>query len=193
VTTLPEHLNRVFIVLGSNIDKEENLPRAVRILSKMCRVAAISPVYETVPVGLLDQPNFFNAAVLVHTPMSPIQFKEEVLSKIERRLQRQRTTDENAPRTIDADIVLFNDQVFDYSRPGGRRRRVPDPDLLKFAHVAVPMADLAPDMPHPETGESLAAIAGRLMVAATQNNGPPLWPRPDILLPPAGDTSSYKT
>jgi len=191
--TSSEQMNCVFVVLGSNIDKEENLPRAVRILSKMCRVAAVSLVYETVPVGLLDQPNFFNAAVLVETEMGPIQFKEEVLSKIERRLQRQRTADKNAPRTIDADIVLFNDQVFDYTRSGGRRRHIPDPDLLKFAHVAIPVAHLAPDMPHPETGEPLATIAGRLMAAATQDNGPPLWPRPDILLPFGREDTSHKT
>lgn len=182
--TLTEHMNRVFVVLGSNIDKETNLPLAVRFLSKMCHVAAVSPVYETVPVGLLDQPNFFNAAVLVETEMGPIEFKEEVLSKIERRLQRQRTADKNAPRTIDADIVLFNDEVFDYGRPGGRQRHIPDPDLLRFTHVAVPVARLAPDMPHPETGEPLVKIAGRLTKAATQNSRPPLWPRPDILLLP---------
>ena len=179
-------MNRIFVVLGSNIDKGKNLPLAVRFLSKMCHVAAVSSVYETVPVGPSDQPNYFNAAVLVETKMSPIEFKEEVLSKIERRLQRQRTADKNAPRTIDADIVLFNDEVLDYGRPGGRHRHIPDPDLLKFAHVAVPVAELAPNMSHPETGEPLATIAGRLMTATTQNSRPPLWQRPDILLRPRG-------
>jgi 2-amino-4-hydroxy-6-hydroxymethyldihydropteridine diphosphokinase len=179
-------MNRIFVVLGSNINKEKNLPLAVRFLSKLCHVAAVSPVYETVPVGPSDQPNFFNAAVLVETEIGPIEFKEVVLSKIERRLQRQRTADKNAPRTIDADIVLFNDEVLDYGRPGSRQRHIPDPDLLEFAHVAVPVAQLAPNMPHPETGEPLATIAGRLMTVATQNSGPPLWLRPDILLRPRG-------
>lgn len=175
-------MNRIFVVLGSNIDKERNLPLAVHFLSKMCHVVATSSVYETVPVGLLDQPNFFNSAVIVETEMDASQFKEEVLSEIERRLQRRRTVDKNAPRTIDADIVLFNDQSFDYGRPGGRQRHVPDPDLLKFAHVAVPVAELAPHMPHPETGEPLAAIARRLVEVTTQDGKLPIWKRPDISL-----------
>jgi 7,8-dihydro-6-hydroxymethylpterin-pyrophosphokinase len=60
---------------------------------------------------------------------------------------------------------------------------VPDPDLVKFAHVAVPVAELAPKMRHPQTGEPLAELAQRLLAAATQAHGrPPLWKRPDIQL-----------
>ncbi|HEX6383655.1 MAG TPA: 2-amino-4-hydroxy-6-hydroxymethyldihydropteridine diphosphokinase [Anaerolineae bacterium] len=185
-------MNRVFVVLGSNINKEENLPLAVRLLSKVCRVVAVSSVYETIPVGLRDQPNFFNVAILLETEMEASALKEEVLSEIERRLQRQRTANRNAPRTIDADIVLFNDEVFDYGGAGGHQRHVPDPDLLNFAHVAVPVAELVPDLPHPETDEPLASVAARLMVTATEDGRPPLWKRPDISLLLEGEDSFVK-
>ena len=105
--------NRIFVLLGSNIEKEKNLPAAVGYLEEWCRVRALSDVYETCPVGLEDQPIFFNAAVLVESSMDALQFRQEVLEKIEAKLKRVRTSDKNAPRTIDADLVLFNDDVLD--------------------------------------------------------------------------------
>ncbi len=175
-------MNRAVILLGSNIDKEVNLPKAVRILRECCRVTAVSTVYETIPVGLLNQPNFFNAAVQVETEWSASQIKERLLSRIEERLERVRQADKNAPRTIDADLVLFNDEVFDYNCYDGTCRHIPDPDLLKFAHIAVPVADMLPDMLHPETNEPMSLIAARLMTAIPRDQGLPLWQRPDISL-----------
>ena len=56
-------------------------------------------------------------------------------------------------------------------------------DIVRFAHVAVPLADIAPQLPHPLTGEPLATLAARLLAQATAvADRPPLWPRPDILL-----------
>jgi 2-amino-4-hydroxy-6-hydroxymethyldihydropteridine diphosphokinase len=177
-------MNLVFIALGSNIDKEKNLPLAIRLLAETCLVRGVSSAYETAPVGLFDQPNFLNAAVLVETELDAGRLKAEVLAGIENRLKRQRQTDKNAPRTIDADIILFNDQIFSYEAGDGSSRQIPDPDLVEFAHVAVPVAELAPQMRHPQTGEPLRDLARRLLAAATQAHGrAPLWKRPDIQLP----------
>lgn len=174
--------NRAVILLGSNIDKEVNLPKAVQILREYCRVTAVSIVYETVPVGLLDQPNFLNAAVQAETEWNASQIKERLLNRIEEQLERVRQADKNAPRTIDADLVLFNDEVLDYDCYDGTCRHIPDPDLLKFAHIAVPVADILPDMLHPETNEPMSAIAARLMAAIPQDQGVLFWQRPDISL-----------
>lgn len=170
-------MNRVYILFGSNIDKERNLPAAVQLLAEQCAILALSAVYESVPVGVLEQPNFLNAAALIETALDAATLKGTVLASIERQLKRRRTSDPNAPRTIDADIILFNDAVFDYDE-----RHVPDPDLLKFPHVAVPIADLAPDLPHPETGEPMRLIAERLMRKVTAESGgrAPLWMRDDV-------------
>lgn len=174
---MPEATNRAVISLGSNINKEENLPASIRLLAQKCRIVAISPVYETLPVGLPGQPNFLNAAVIVETDMQPAALKRSVLSWIEKRLKRERSGNRNAPRTIDLDLALFNDDVCEYNG-----HDVPDPDVLRFAHVAVPIADMAPHMRHPLTDEPMAQIARRLMrVATAENDGSPaLWPRPDV-------------
>jgi 2-amino-4-hydroxy-6-hydroxymethyldihydropteridine diphosphokinase len=172
-------MNTAYILLGSNINKEENLPTAVRLLVQLCDVQAYSSVYETVPVGLLNQPNFFNAIVVIQTPLTADELKENILTKVEQQLKRVRQADKNAPRTIDADIVLFNDDVFDYDG-----RHIPDPDLLKFPHAAVPVAELIPTQRHPETGEPFELIANRLFQQATEKNEQaiPIWKRPDISL-----------
>lgn len=172
-------MNRVVLGLGSNIDKERHLPEAVRWLRQMCQVTAVASVYESVPVGLVTQPHFWNTAVCLLSPHSPTTIKQTLIAELETVLGRVRQADVNAPRTIDADIVLFNQFVGQYDGGDGRWRRLPDPDLLEFPHVAVPVAELLPDELHPETGERLTAVAARLMAQAGER---PLWKRPDIVL-----------
>ena len=167
-------MNRVLIALGSNIDSEHNLPESVRRLSLHCRLVAVSPVYETAPVGKTDQPNFLNAAVLIETELTASELKAQVLLVIEQELRRVRTADKNAPRTIDLDIALFGDQILDLGA-----RHIPDPDILKYPHVAVPLADIAPRWRHPETGQTLQEIAQGPAVHG-------LVRRPDVVLWPIG-------
>ncbi len=155
-------MNNIYLILGSNIDKERNLPTAVSLLRAACEVVAVSAIYETVPTGLREQPNFWNTAVHLRTVLSPNELKTEILSPIEQQLKRVRLANKNAPRTIDLDIVLFNDEVCEYDGGDGRLRPIPDPDLLKFPHVAIPIAELVGEMLHPETAVSLAAIAVEL-------------------------------
>jgi 2-amino-4-hydroxy-6-hydroxymethyldihydropteridine diphosphokinase len=163
--------NQVIIALGSNIEKERNMALAIQMLGEMCCLTAVSPIYDTEPVGLLNQPNFLNAAVLVETDLSAADLKQQVINVIEAKLKRVRLPDKNAPRTIDADIVLFNNEVFAYDGGDGRLRAIPDPDLLRFLHVIVPVADLLPEFPHPETGEPLGEIAKRLLAEAVVEYG----------------------
>ena len=169
---MTQPVNRVFIALGSNIDGERHLREAVRRLMLSCRLLAVSPVYETAPVGKTDQPNFLNAAALVETDLNPGELKALVLQRIERDLGRVRTADKNAPRPIDLDITLFGSQVIQVGQ-----RHIPDPDLLRYAHIAIPVADLAPSFRHPETGQTLLAIAQGLADSG-------LVPHPDIVLWP---------
>jgi 2-amino-4-hydroxy-6-hydroxymethyldihydropteridine diphosphokinase len=147
-------MSRVLIALGSNIEPEANLRRAVQCLAARAHLIAVSPVYETVPVGKTDQPSFLNAAALIETEREAAALKEQVLGEIEQELGRVRTADKNAPRTIDLDITLYGDRVLDLGS-----RHIPDPDLLEYPHVAVPAADVAPTYRHPETGRTLREIA----------------------------------
>jgi len=150
-----ERLNTVYLLLGSNIQAEENLPAAVWALSRCGTIAAVSRVWESPPVGYLDQPNFLNAAVKLRTPLSPSELWADVIARIERELHRVRDPENvHAPRTIDIDLVLFNRE-----RLRSGNHRIPDPDLLTKAYMAVPLAEVDPDYVHPETGQTLAEIA----------------------------------
>jgi dihydroneopterin aldolase/2-amino-4-hydroxy-6-hydroxymethyldihydropteridine diphosphokinase len=149
----------VYVSLGSNINPEQNLVQAVSLLRRKCDVLAVSSAYRTAPQGFSEQPDFINLSVKLRVLLQPAGFKQEVLDWIERELGRVRDpNNKNAPRTIDLDISLWGDGVFEY---GAKPWRVPDPDIVRFAHVAIPLAELAPDFVHPTEGVTLAKIAAR--------------------------------
>jgi 2-amino-4-hydroxy-6-hydroxymethyldihydropteridine diphosphokinase len=146
----------VLIALGSNIEPEENLPRAISLLSRECLVEAVSPVYAAEPVGSPEAPMFLNAAVRIRTDLTPQELKYGVLRPLEEKLGRRRSADRNAPRTIDLDIALFGSLVID---DPARGLVIPDPEIGTCAHLAVPLADREPLLRHPVSGETLAELA----------------------------------
>lgn len=149
--------NLAYTSLGSNISPEENIVAAIALLRRYTTVLAISPVYRTAPQGDPQAPPFLNMAAKAHTLRSPQDFKSAVLERIERDLKRVRDpANKNAPRTIDLDISLWNDSILQF---GAKPWNVPDPDIVRFAHVALPLAALAPDYLHPATGTTLRQIA----------------------------------
>lgn len=145
-----------FVVFGSNIEPERNLPQALERLRRRADVVAVSSVYRTRPVGRRDAPVFLNAAVALRTRRSPEALKHEVLRPIESELGRVRTADRNAPRTIDLDLALYGVRVVNDPEKG---LNLPDPDIETRAHVALPLAELAPEYVHPVLGETLFEIA----------------------------------
>jgi 2-amino-4-hydroxy-6-hydroxymethyldihydropteridine diphosphokinase len=163
-----------YLSLGSNIAPAQNLPRAVDHLAAAGRLVAVSAAYETEPVGKPEQPPFLNAAVILANALPANDLKRYVITGIENTLGRQRDPqDKYAPRTIDIDIALWEDLEGQASRI-----IVSDPDILRFAHLAVPLAEIAPRLVHPSTGEPLAAIAARLAAG-----GQRVVPRPEVVLP----------
>ncbi len=158
--------NIAYISLGTNIAPERNLRAALALLRSGTTVLATSPVYRTPPQGDTQQPAFLNMAVKAHTLRSPLEFKRLVIDRIERKLKRRRDPHNvNAPRTIDLDIALWNDEIIEY---GSKPWRIPDAEICRYAHVAVPLADLAPEYTHPQTGETLRKIADRLDASGLQ-------------------------
>lgn len=149
--------NIAFLSIGSNIKPAENIIAALALLRRYTTVLGISPVYQTAPQGHSDQEPFLNLAVMAHTLRSPAQFKGDVIDRIETDLNRVRDPEnKNAPRTIDLDISLWNDEVLEY---GVKPWTVPDADIARYAHVAIPLADLAPDYVHPLLEQPLNMIA----------------------------------
>jgi 2-amino-4-hydroxy-6-hydroxymethyldihydropteridine diphosphokinase len=167
--------NLAYLSLGSNIEPERNLPAALAQLAQFGRIRAVSTVWQTAPIGFIDQPDFLNAVVLLETRLSARALREQVIVQIEQSLNRVRTADKNAPRTIDIDIMLFNRDVFSLGQ-----RRVPDPEVLERPFVAIPLAEIAPDYVHPETGQTLGQIAQRFDPVAVG-----MHPRNDMILSPA--------
>jgi len=145
-----------FISIGSNLDPEHNLARAIERLSRLGRLRGISGVYQNPAIGDRPQPDYLNAAVLLEVDRAPDALRAE-LRRIEAELGRVRTSDKNAPRTIDLDLSLLSDQI--YRGPGFQ---IPDPGITRLPHLAIPLAELAPEFRHPELGETLAEIADRL-------------------------------
>jgi 2-amino-4-hydroxy-6-hydroxymethyldihydropteridine diphosphokinase len=161
-------MNDVYLSLGSNIEPIAHLKAAVELLREKLEVVAVSPVYETAPMGYTEQANFLNVAVHIRTAFSPEAVKT-ILLEIEQALGRVRDPqNKNAPRTIDLDIALWNDEKFNY---GERPWHVPDPDILRFIHIARPLADIAPYYLHPETEQTLESIAEGLAAEGLVQRG----------------------
>lgn len=147
----------VLIALGSNIEPEANLLKAVELLTREVELVEASPVYGSPPVDAPGTPEFLNAVLRVRTRLGPRSLKFGLMRPIEGLLGRRRSRDRNAPRSIDLDLVLFGSRVV-----GDHDLELPDPALLTQAHVAVPAADIAGEVFHPVTGKSIAEIAAGL-------------------------------
>ncbi len=147
----------VYVSLGSNIAPEQNLSKAITLLRRYTTVLKLSSVYRTSPQGDTNQADFLNMAAKISTHRTPEVFKRDVLDRIESELGRQRDpSNKNAPRTIDLDISLWGNAIFDY---GEKPWHVPDGDIVRFAHVAIPLAEIAPDFLHPVEDKTLSEIA----------------------------------
>jgi GTP cyclohydrolase I len=148
-------VTRAVVAVGSNIDPDGNVAAALRLLrtDRLLQVVQTSPLYRTRAVGG-DYPDFVNAAVLIETDLDPEALRD-TLHRIEEGLGRDRTDDPNAPRTIDLDIALV--EGFEGELGGNA---VPDPALHRYGHVAIPVADVAPDWA--VDGQTMRDIAAAL-------------------------------
>lgn len=152
----PDARVAVYLALGSNLgDRRAHLAHALRRLATETDLTGLSPVYETAPVGYLDQGPFLNMVARVETDRSPERLLD-LVRVIERERGRERTFP-NAPRTLDIDILLYGDRIVD--RPG---LTIPHPRMAERAFVLVPLLALAPAATDPGTGEPLADALDRL-------------------------------
>ena len=104
--------HKVVIGLGSNIDPEANLEQAVQELKSRFKVSKRSQWTRTKPIGIQDQPDFYNGALLMETELEQQSLKKE-LKRIEDILGRDRSLPKFGPRTIDLDILIWNKKVVD--------------------------------------------------------------------------------
>lgn len=142
-------MNVAYIGLGSNIEPRSNyLHDAIEKLSanKQIEVINKSSIYETEPVGYLEQDHFLNMVIEIHTSFSNLELLE-ACQQIEETLGRERTI-ENGPRTIDLDILLYNSE-----NRALDTLRIPHPRLHERAFVLVPLYEIAPHIVMPTSGK----------------------------------------
>lgn len=150
------------MALGSNLgDRLQYLQNAVKLLLTNSDVVIkkMSGIYETNPVGYIEQGTFLNAVIKVESALLPERFLE-LLLETEHVLGRARTFP-NAPRTIDMDLLFAGDSII--NEPPGLI--VPHPRIFERAFVLVPLAEIAADQVHPvlqiSVGEMLERVKGR--------------------------------
>ncbi len=130
----------VYLGLGSNVgDRLENMRSAVRMIDEheACRVQKVSSLYETAPVGFIEQPDFLNAVIEVVTSLDPRKFLR-LCSHIEKSLGRKRTI-RWGPRVIDIDILIYDNTAIT-----SEELIIPHPRIKSRAFVLVPLAEIAP-------------------------------------------------
>ena len=140
-------VHQVCLLLGSNLQPEKNLELGVDLLRQKVTVVRSSSVWETPSVGSAG-PDFLNLALLVTTTLKADELKEKILRPLEAQLGRVRSANKNAPRPIDIDIILFDDRQM-------------DSNLWRYAHRAVPVAEILPDF-RSGRGEVLKEVASLL-------------------------------
>ncbi len=148
---------RAFIAVGSNIEPEENVRKAIRELASQVRIIGISTAYLTEPEGRPEQPLFYNLVVEIETNISPRELKYKIMRKIELDLGRKRMEDKYAPRTIDLDLILY-DRLVEKSED----LSLPDPQILERPFLAIPLGELSPELVLPGIGLSITQVIARL-------------------------------
>ena len=146
-----------YVAAGSNIQPRRNIAEALRLLRGAVQVAGVSTFYRTPAIGpdgrvRAGDEEFLNGVFAVRTDLPARRLKFEVLRPIEDRLGRVRSADKYAPRTIDLDVVLYGSEVMD--EPG---LKLPADDIRR-PWVALPLRQLAGDVPLPGSGECLACL-----------------------------------
>jgi 2-amino-4-hydroxy-6-hydroxymethyldihydropteridine diphosphokinase len=155
----------VYLGLGSNMgDRQDNLDRALGFLSPRLRIEKVSSVYDTEPIGNINQPHFLNLVCQVYTRLAPSELL--TLAKgIEKKLGRVFDRP-NTPRPIDIDILFYGDQVIETPE-----LIIPHPRLTERAFVLVPLDEIAPDLVHPVNGKTVK----QLLEGMTEGQGVFKW------------------
>jgi len=159
VTPLSEvghKLPSAYLCLGSNLGaREKNLTWALSLLSQEVNLKKVSSIYETEPVGYKEQPLFLNLVCRITTNLNPgglLRLAKTIESKMGRI-----PSFPNSPRPIDIDILFYDNQIIKT-----KDLTIPHPRLADRAFVLIPLAEIAPELVHPELGKSITELASNI-------------------------------
>jgi 2-amino-4-hydroxy-6-hydroxymethyldihydropteridine diphosphokinase len=143
-------MNKAYLLIGGNEgDRFLNLKKALESIGhNIGSILQQSSLYETAPWGKNDQATFLNQALEISTKRDAASLMSEIL-KTERSLGRKRV-EKNGPRTIDIDILLFNDEVYQETD-----LKIPHPELPNRRFALQPLSEIAPDLIHPVLHQSI--------------------------------------
>jgi 2-amino-4-hydroxy-6-hydroxymethyldihydropteridine diphosphokinase len=144
-------VSKAYLGLGSNVNAEFHITAAVRALREAFSECHLSPIYRSRAVGF-EGNDFINLAAVVETDLDALELRDW-LRRMEDRFGRDRAQPRYSDRTLDIDILLMDDQVIKTEL-----LVLPRAEILKFAHVLKPLADLAPDLVHPTEHRALKDI-----------------------------------
>ncbi len=144
-------MSTAWLGLGSNINAENNIGAACRELQEKFGDVCFSPSYSSKSVGF-DGDDFINLVARIDTTHGPLELRQ-YLRDLEDRYGRNRDTPKFSDRSLDIDILLYDDLIL--SSP---LLEIPRAEVLKFAHVLKPLADLEPDLIHPTQRRRMADI-----------------------------------
>lgn len=145
-----------YLSLGSNVgNREGHLREAIRRISTLGKIVAVSSLYETEPVEVIDQDWFLNCAVALESDMEPAELLNHLLN-IEKAMGRERVR-KKGPRSIDIDIVLFGDAVVNTPELS-----IPHPAMAARRFVLQPVAEIAPNLLHPTLKKTIAELLSDL-------------------------------
>jgi 2-amino-4-hydroxy-6-hydroxymethyldihydropteridine diphosphokinase len=148
---------KAFIGVGSNINPADNVKEAIRLLSEEEHILGISNVYQTQPEEGLNQPSYYNCVVEIETKTPPAELKYKVLRKIEKDLGRKRNKDKYTSRTIDLDLILYDNLVLKTED-----LTLPDPNIVSRAYLAVSLYELDPELVLPGSGLGIKEVVSKL-------------------------------
>lgn len=149
---------KVYLGIGSNLgDRLSNIKKACILLAenKNIKIIQQSSIYETVPVGYKDQPDFLNGVIEIQTSLPPRRLLK-VLKNIEKKLGRTKSI-KWGPRTIDLDILLYEDKVVKNGT-----LIIPHPEMYKREFILVPLAEIASEIIHPLKKKTILELYKKL-------------------------------
>jgi 2-amino-4-hydroxy-6-hydroxymethyldihydropteridine diphosphokinase len=142
-------MHTIYLLIGSNIQPQTNIAAALQMLREKNPIVECSGIWQTTAYGS-EGPDFLNIVVKIESDLERDAIKEQIIRPIETQLKRKRTANKNAPRTIDVDIIIYDEQVMDQG-------------LWNKFFITVPVAELLPQLKDPDTGTSLRDTAQEMI------------------------------
>jgi 2-amino-4-hydroxy-6-hydroxymethyldihydropteridine diphosphokinase len=146
-----------FIAAGSNIEPAKNIKKAVQMLSQHVLITGISTVYQTEPIGRPEQQSYYNCVLKVETDIQPKKLKYEILGAIETVLGRVRTADKFLPRTIDLDLIIYDNLAGEIDGVV-----LPDSQITERPFLAFCLYELEPKLVLPGINLAIADVCSKM-------------------------------